>query len=257
MKNKVFIGLSALSIMFMGGVAWGAMNPAASANVATQPADSKANLSPDFQIEFGPMHKTEYKIFYMGSPPRLVIDFQDNTLKTKFDKTLFAGTPIKNIRTGIHDATLRVAMDLTEAVIFKDHLVADEANPGSMKLVVDIILKSNPHAKAIEQALSSKEPAMVEQQPKLSSPQMLSQPRAQQAQSQQAQPVHQAVQQPQSLPQRQNVPQPSPQQQEMQNLLQQQPQPVVKTNPLATSIKQPIAALPTVPMMQKEPLLLL
>ncbi len=58
-----------------------------------------------------------YRLFTLDNPKRVVIDFPDTRLKTRFDDLDFSGTPIARMRAGIRKGDdLRVVLDLHTAV---------------------------------------------------------------------------------------------------------------------------------------------
>lgn len=64
----------------------------------------------------------DYKAFYLNSPPRVVVDIKNATLKNKLSKNLFAGTYIKNIRSAQKPSgAVRIVFDLTQNAFLKQY----------------------------------------------------------------------------------------------------------------------------------------
>jgi hypothetical protein len=117
-------------------VAAHAAKSAAPAPTAPEAAPMKGNQT---QIELDLNKKVAYKIFYLNKPDRLVIDIKDSSFSAEFDKSAFANSPIKNIRTAHRsEGNFRIVFDLKEPVTFQHSEQPGSSGPESMKLVIGI-----------------------------------------------------------------------------------------------------------------------
>lgn len=94
----------------------------------------------------------DYRLFRLADPERLVIDLPDATLSREPDQSLFAGTPVRALRTGRQaDGRLRLVLDLASAVTVRDFSLApDRAAGRGYRLVLDLAAASSGEAIAAE-----------------------------------------------------------------------------------------------------------
>src|SRR5579859_6067664 len=79
----------------------------------------------------------DYKLFEIGNPDRIVLDFHDATLAANFAAPSAAGS-LKSVRTGrIGKDGVRVVLDLTGSVRPKSFLQTP-SDGGSPRLIVDL-----------------------------------------------------------------------------------------------------------------------
>jgi len=104
MKRFLCISITILLCLF---------GTAASAAVT---ADLKITKSAqDITLTLSKVTMKGYDIFYLANPSRLVVDLKNTDEVITINKTLYANTPIKNIRIGKHeDRRLRVVLDLAQ-----------------------------------------------------------------------------------------------------------------------------------------------
>ncbi len=80
----------------------------------------------------------KHKLFALESPARLVVDLQDSTLHASLAKLNLADTPIKYLRSGVHDKTdLRIVFDLSQKVRPRSFALKANGSTGD-RLVVDL-----------------------------------------------------------------------------------------------------------------------
>jgi len=81
------------------------------------------------------------EVFSLPQPPRIVVDVGGAITTSEFDRTSFANTFVKNIRTGKQkNGTFRIVFDLTEPLSF----VVSKTTGNSadvMKLVISLSRK--------------------------------------------------------------------------------------------------------------------
>ncbi len=99
------------------------------------------------RVVFDLNQSTQYNIFTLKDPHRLVLDFNDTEMlsrvKAQLPKTWLKGTPIKRFRTGTRNQNdLRIVFDLTHDVVSKSFRLK---NPS--RLVIDIFAKSSGNVK--------------------------------------------------------------------------------------------------------------
>lgn len=105
----------------------------------------------------------KYKVFYLDSPARLVIDVENGTLKSKINKATFANTLVKNIRSAHKPSgALRVVFDLTQEVDFTQQAIS-ENNQIRLNIIIspkshlqNVSLKRNAYIKPNMQNVYSK-----------------------------------------------------------------------------------------------------
>lgn len=117
------------------------MTSAASATSSAVATTASPGNSTQIELELN--KKVPYKIFYLNKPERLVVDIKDSSFSAEFDKSAFANSPIKNIRSAHRDdGVFRVVFDLKEPVTFQHSEQAGSGNNSdSMKLLIAIAPK--------------------------------------------------------------------------------------------------------------------
>ena len=97
------------------------------------------------QLELELNKNTKYSVFSLPDPARLIVDIKDGTAQAEFDKKTLENTPIKGVRTAMHDnGTLRIVFDLKQSLAFSTkEISATENNVASSKmlLVVSLFVK--------------------------------------------------------------------------------------------------------------------
>lgn len=106
---------------------------------------------------------TDFKVFALDNPRRVVVDIKNARLKTDLNKLALSKTPIKKIRHGIREGHhLRIVLDVNQKVSLKRlNLAANAKLPH--RLVVDLGHKAAsstkaPNKKVIAKASASKVP---------------------------------------------------------------------------------------------------
>lgn len=78
----------------------------------------------------------QYQVFFVAGPPRVVIDLQNTLLAASVNRSSLANTPIKNVRTGVHEnGQLRIVLDLQKGMAFRYKLFGDKKGEKSYLLV--------------------------------------------------------------------------------------------------------------------------
>lgn len=115
--------------------------PSTTSTASTPPVAASQENSTQIELELN--KKVSYKIFYLNKPDRLVIDIKDSSFSAEFDKSAFAKSPIKNIRTAHRsDGVFRIVFDLKEAITFQhSEQIGSGSNPQSMRLIITILPK--------------------------------------------------------------------------------------------------------------------
>lgn len=122
------------------------------ANIAT--VDSvRVRQSPErTRIVFDVSQPIEHKVFALQNPRRLVIDVQDATLETSFERLDFSTTPILQMRSAVRDGdNLRVVLDLKDKVKPRSFVLKPILQYGD-RLVVDLYTAEQQVAPVVQKA---------------------------------------------------------------------------------------------------------
>ncbi|MCK4493286.1 MAG: N-acetylmuramoyl-L-alanine amidase [Methylococcales bacterium] len=96
------------------------------------------------RITFSSSLPTIHKVFLLNKPPRLVVDFKNTVLKTKFKQPLKSHPYFKKIRMSKKNKTdLRVVIDLKQTVLESNFNLAPNKKSGH-RFVIDLV---NAHKK--------------------------------------------------------------------------------------------------------------
>lgn len=117
-------------------------------SLAANVQDVRMWRSPDnTRVVFDLDAAVEHKVFVLQDPARVVVDIMQTTMNTNIAPVDWQGTPVRSMRTGIHDKNiLRVVFDLATAVnpksfllkkndLLKDRLVIDLQDKTANKVV--------------------------------------------------------------------------------------------------------------------------
>lgn len=94
-------------------------------SLAANVQDVRMWRSPDnTRVVFDLDAAVEHKVFVLQDPARVVVDITQTTMNTNIAPVDWQGTPVRSMRTGIHDKNiLRVVFDLATAVNPKSFLL--------------------------------------------------------------------------------------------------------------------------------------
>lgn len=83
----------------------------------------------------------DYQVFYLSSPERVVLDFQQTQMIKDVAAINLAGSAVRSVRSARHNANdLRVVLELKQAMDYKTYFEAPSQTPGR-RLIVDLTAK--------------------------------------------------------------------------------------------------------------------
>lgn len=110
------------------------------ASKSTAPAVIEASSMPQVKldiIKINASKPSKYRVFYLDSPARLVIDLYNAKFADNLNKDSFLNDYIKNVRIGNHANTVRLVFDLKNKISFSEHKIVSN-DPRKMQLVIDL-----------------------------------------------------------------------------------------------------------------------
>lgn len=109
-----------------------------------------------------------YQVFFVGGPPRVVIDLQNAMLATSVNRSSLANTPIANIRTGVHEnGQLRIVLDLQKEMPFHYKFFADKSGKKSRLFISLGVVKQAAKKAVATPAVVTSSAAQVSPKPVL------------------------------------------------------------------------------------------
>ncbi len=104
------------------------------------------------RVVFDVDRPVEHKVFALSKPDRLVIDINDTSMQTSFDKVMLKGTPILGMRSASREHNnLRVVLDLRETVKPRSFVLKPILQYGD-RLVIDLYTEEQQRKPVVQKA---------------------------------------------------------------------------------------------------------